>query len=72
MPHPSESWEETLNADEGTQENWRRYLIEFEEKIVPIMLSHGYSRDTALICWNLNRLYNAVEGLREDMEGQTD
>lgn len=57
--------------DDGTQQNWSQYLDEFEETMLPIFQSRGYSRDTALVVWMLNRAVNAIQEV-DDAEDETD
>jgi hypothetical protein len=61
----AEKWDERLSAGKDVQESWREYLTEFDDKIMPIMLSHGYSRDTALLVWRLNTMENTLSDIRD-------
>jgi hypothetical protein len=66
----TEQWEERLSAGKDVQESWREYLAEFEEKVLPILLSYGYSRDAALLVWRLNTLENSVTDIRDILREQ--
>jgi hypothetical protein len=61
----TEQWEERLEAGKDVQESWREYLTEFEDKIMPIMVSHGFSRDAALLVWRLNCIDNVLSDIRD-------
>ena len=57
--------------EEGKQA-WYVYLSEFKRDVYPTFKARGYSRDTALVVWTLQRLANQVTELREVWEEDTD
>lgn len=45
---------------EDCEQQWRAYLAHFHEHVWPMFREFGYSADTALTTWFVNRLRNAM------------
>ena len=52
-----------LTGREKTE--WYVYLSKFERDVWPTMKSHGFSRDTALIVFELNRVQMLLVDVKE-------
>lgn len=46
---------------EECEQAWRTYLAHFEEHVWPMFAEMGFSRDTALTTWFVNRLRNTMD-----------
>lgn len=46
--------------DEACETAWVTYLAHFDEHVWPLFRERGFSRDTALTTWFINRLRNAI------------
>lgn len=57
--------DEVLQITEKAEIHWTKALNEFEESIWPIFERKGYSKDTALTVWWLNRIDIGVDNLAE-------
>lgn len=55
--------EDIIELNETVEINHRQYLLEFDEKVWPIFEQRGYSKDTALLFWLLNRMENKLDTL---------
>jgi hypothetical protein len=55
---------------ERTEEVWITYLNRFEEHIYPIFAQKGFTRDTALIVWQLAQIEMSVDGVKEQLTGE--
>ncbi len=64
--------DDTPQLTKEDQQKWYTYLSEFERDVWPTLKTHGFSRDTALIVWTLNRVVNQVIALEEALIGEED
>lgn len=52
---------------------WEEYLTEFDDKVFPIFASHGFSKNSAIVVFQTNQLYNKMaeilDALEEDDDG---
>ena len=62
--------EPQLNRED--QEAWYNYLSEFKRDVLPQFKHHGFSQDTALIVWTLQRVANQVRDLEEALVGESE
>jgi hypothetical protein len=46
--------------------SWDKWLVEFEADVMPMFLKHGYTRDTALLAYQLNAMYNRLPEKDDD------
>lgn len=46
--------------DEQAEQDWRDYLNHFKRHVYPMFQEFGVSFDSALTCWFVNRLRNAI------------
>jgi hypothetical protein len=54
---------------EHTEEVWIAYLNRFEEHIYPVLFApRGYTRDTALIVWQLAQIEMSVDAVQEVLD----
>lgn len=53
--------ERTLYFPETSEEGLIEYLGDFKEQVLPIFLKAGYSQDTALTVWWLNKVNNSLD-----------
>jgi hypothetical protein len=60
---------EFITMSETNEASHRNFLAEFEEKAWPIYQRYGYSRDTALLMWNLDSIRESVEAIEEHATG---
>lgn len=60
--------EEYIEFTEVVEVSHRDYLSEFDEKVWPVLKERGYTKDTALLYWMLNRIDVAVQAMRESLE----
>lgn len=51
---------------EEQKAKWKTYLDDFDKDVYPIFLAHGYTKETALSVWMMNRLYNALDPDKDD------
>ncbi len=47
-----------LNFDAEAEVSWRAYVGDFNSNVWPVFKELGYTKDTALIAWMLNKQYN--------------
>ena len=52
-------------SDEETEISWIEHLKEFNDEIYPVFERQGFSRDTALQAWMMNRLFNLISDMLE-------
>lgn len=50
--------DEELNFDAESELSWRIYLADFNNKVWPAFRELGYSKDTTLLAWLINKQYN--------------
>jgi len=54
---------------EEAEASWREYLAHFVEHVYPMFAQHGFSRDTALMAWEITKMANAfAESERDDWQ----
>jgi hypothetical protein len=51
-----EEYEEQIPLDESCEQDWIRYLTEFEERVWPMFKRRGYTKDAALITWKIHQV----------------
>lgn len=56
----SNKYDPDFGFNEECEQAWRGYLNHFYTYIYPMFAEHGISKDTALSCWFINRLRNAI------------
>lgn len=59
--------EEFIPMAETDEASYRNYLCEFEEKVWPIFERYGYTKDTALLMWTLEKIRMGIQAIQEDM-----
>ena len=59
-----------LTGREKTE--WYVYLTKFDRDVYPAMKSHGFSRDTALIVFELNRVQMLLVDVRDALNSEED
>lgn len=52
--------------------DWHGFLTKFERDVWPTMKHHGFSRDTALIVFELNRVQSLLMAVREALYVEED
>lgn len=62
------SHDDLVSISEGTLEAWRDEIAAFEGRLWPVFESFGYSKDTAYICFQLNRVCNDIHHLEDVLE----
>lgn len=67
---PSEKSE--LNFDAEAEVSWRSYLGDFNARVWPVFRELGYTKDTALMAWMLNKNYNLTVELIDTLKGEVD
>jgi len=55
-----------LYFPESTEEGWMEYLSDFKEQVLPIFLKQGFSQDTALQVWFMNKVNNSLNEILTD------
>lgn len=58
--------ERELYFPESTEEGWIEYLGDFNEQVLPIFLKLGFSKDTALQVWFMNKVNNSLNEILTD------
>lgn len=53
--------ERVLHFPETAEEGLIEYLGDFKEQVLPIFLKAGFSQDTALTVWFLNKVNNSLD-----------
>jgi hypothetical protein len=61
----TERTKEFIPMAEATEIAHRNYLSEFNEKVWPIYQRYGFSRDAALLSWNLDKMRERLEGIEQ-------
>jgi hypothetical protein len=51
-------------------DEWREFLDDFEEIYDTIFKPRGYSKDTAVILWTMNRQENVMRRIRDALQGE--
>lgn len=57
-----------LNFDAEAEISWRSYIGDFNENVWPFFREMGYTKDTALLAWMLNKQYNLTCELIDTVE----
>lgn len=52
--------DDDFGFDEDCEQQWRSYLSHFRQHVYPMFQEFGVSFDSALQCWFVNRLHNAL------------
>jgi len=58
--------ERELYFPEVVEEGWMEYLGDFKEQVLPVFLKQGFSQDTALQVWFLNKVNNSLNEILTD------
>lgn len=58
--------ERDLYFPENVEEGWMEYLSDFKEQVLPVFLKAGFSQDTALQVWFLNKVNNSLNEILTD------
>jgi hypothetical protein len=66
-----------LNFDAEAEISWRAYVGDFNDRVWPLFKELGYTKDTALMVWLLNKNYNlttelidSIKELSEELRSQ--
>ena len=54
------------DPNEKCEESWMQYLAEFKEKTLPVFAVYGITMGEALLVWELSRVRDELQALRED------
>jgi hypothetical protein len=60
-----------LEVDEHVEITWINYLGDFEKEVWPTFQRMGYTKDTALIVWLINKVNNNIDNVIEAIYGNT-
>lgn len=60
--------ERIVDMDEDAEISHIQFLAEFEEEVWPIYERHGYTKDTALLSYQLNLTQNVMIRVRDAVE----
>lgn len=60
--------DDIIDVTEEAEISHHQFLAEFDRDVWPIYERHGYTKDAALLAWQLNNIQNTLIRVRDAVE----